>query len=74
MEIDERNKAARERAKKNGGKTYQHWVIDAWPGCVECGDPIRSWSTAAPNRRLCSCAGVVWHVGSDGWIREEAKP
>lgn len=57
-EFSRANERARAGAKKAGRWTYQHQVIDAWPGCVDCGQPIRGG--AVDRYRRCGCPGRRW--------------
>lgn len=71
-EIDRSNTRARAAARTVGRAVYQHQVSESWPGCVDCGRPIR-WSAVVPGDlvgayRGCGCQGRLWRCGLDGWV------
>lgn len=71
-DVDRANERARSAARKTGHAIYQHQVVDAWPGCVDCGLPIRP--RPFDSRRKCGCPGRLWRsdYGHGGWVIEPA--
>lgn len=67
--IDRENNQARARAVLSEQPTYLHQVIEYWPACTECGEPIRGWSWP----RTCGCPDAVWLCTTGSWVRS-AKP
>jgi hypothetical protein len=79
-EIDRVNARSRADARKVGRAVYQHLVTESWPGCVDCGQPIRHpYQNSIILERRCGCPGRVWRCGGDGWavawsvMAEEAR-
>lgn len=68
--ITRRNEKARERAQTAGRVTYHREVVDVWPACVVCGEPIRHRGDRSMYRR-CGCNGVGWYWDSTGIRRTE---
>lgn len=71
-DVDKANAKARSEAIKRGRLTYSREVVDYWPACVECGDPIKGWD----RYRKCGCPGREWETtpGHPGWSIRREQP
>jgi hypothetical protein len=67
--VYQENARARAAARHARRQFYMHQMVDLWPACVDCAQPIRH--AAHVDRpglyRSCGCDGRVWHFGANSW-------